>query len=349
MKIVFVLLGPNIQHYIQETITNLLYFGHASEDIAVIVDSYSQNWAVHALRQPMGRDGPSGHDIQFVHAAELEPFLQLPPSYSSPSNRERGANPSNRTFRDGFWLWTSLRFFFLEAYMRIYNVTDVFHLENDNMCYADLSHLLASIKEGSPRPDKVHITFDAPGRAIGGFLFVPSAMALARVLAQFRPEKNDMENLGRLLPGSDVEPLPIISPVAAATTATTASENPAAHEYLWRNFDKLGGVIFDAAAIGQFLGGVDPRNSPGNTRGFVNETCVIKYNVPEFRFSWQVCAFPCDSPQPSPETPPVHLYRPVLEIRAATPDAESIRIPIVNLHIHSKALYQFRGWAPMPF
>ena len=42
--------------------------------------------------------------------------------------------------------------------------------------------------------------------------------------------------------------------------------------------------IFDAAAIGQYLGGVDPRNSPGDTRGFVNETCVVNYD--KYEFTW---------------------------------------------------------------
>ena len=30
--------------------------------------------------------------------------------------------------------------------------------------------------------------------------------------------------------------------------------------------------------MGQYLSGVDPRNNPNNTVGFINETCVIKYN-----------------------------------------------------------------------
>ncbi len=36
-------------------------------------------------------------------------------------------------------------------------------------------------------------------------------------------------------------------------------------------------AIFDGAAIGQYLGGVDPINCPGDTTGFVNETCVTKW------------------------------------------------------------------------
>ena len=43
------------------------------------------------------------------------------------------------------------------------------------------------------------------------------------------------------------------------------------------NYNKFNG-IFDSAAIGQYLGGVDPKNISGNTKGFINKTCVVKYN-----------------------------------------------------------------------
>jgi hypothetical protein len=52
----------------------------------------------------------------------------------------------------------------------------------------------------------------------------------------------------------------------------------------WEKFDN---VIFDAAAMGQYVGGVDPRNIPGDTRGFVNETCVIKYCY-EGQIFWEI-------------------------------------------------------------
>ena len=50
-----------------------------------------------------------------------------------------------------------------------------------------------------------------------------------------------------------------------------------------KNFNEFNS-IFDTAAIGQYLGGVDSRNISGDTRGFVNETCVIKYDV--YKFVW---------------------------------------------------------------
>ena len=75
--------------------------------------------------------------------------------------------------------------------------------------------------------------------------------------------------------------------------------------------------IFDAAAIGQYLGGVDPRNMGGNTKGFVNETCVIKYNNYSIWFEM------VDEKK-----------KPFILI-------EEKKLPIFNLHIHSKNLKEF--------
>jgi len=59
------------------------------------------------------------------------------------------------------------------------------------------------------------------------------------------------------------------------------------------------------------VGGVDPQNTGGDTRGFVNETCVIK-NKDEGTIIWK-------------------MDKPFLRIN----DSE---IPIFNLHIHCKNL-----------
>jgi hypothetical protein len=49
------------------------------------------------------------------------------------------------------------------------------------------------------------------------------------------------------------------------------------HRYLFcRDIDRFQ-CIFDGAAFGQYIGGIDPRNSNNtNTIGFINETCVVK-------------------------------------------------------------------------
>ena len=76
-------------------------------------------------------------------------------------------------------------------------------------------------------------------------------------------------------------------------------------------------AIFDAAAIGQYLGGIDPRNQAGDTIGFVNETCVIDYS--KYTFIWKNKD---------------DLKYPYIIVN-------NKEYPIVNLHIHCKNLKIF--------
>jgi hypothetical protein len=204
----------------------------------------------------------------------------------------------DRTFRDGFWHLASARLFVLYAYLKAFHVNRCVHIENDVMVYANADTI-------HWHPDRMSSVYDCPGRVIPSVLWIPTPETLHRVLCGYDTVQNDMTNLGK----ADLERLPIFpdnwtlgsSPYDAATTAITETFP----EYSY---------IFDAAAIGQFLGGVDPRNQPGDTRGFVNETCLIKYN--HFSFVWK-------------------HGRPFLNISGHL-------FPIFNLHIHSKNLKMFK-------
>jgi hypothetical protein len=90
-----------------------------------------------------------------------------------------------------------------------------------------------------------------------------------------------------------------------------------------KNFNKYN-IIFDAAAIGQYLSGVDKRNISGDTRGFINETCVIKYNSNNFFWLRDELTL---------------LYSPYININ-------NKNIPIFNLHIHTKNLKDFMSLYP---
>ena len=75
--------------------------------------------------------------------------------------------------------------------------------------------------------------------------------------------------------------------------------------------------IFDGAAIGQFLGGIDPKNGVSKP-GFINESCL--FNPSLIKFTWEVDD--CD------RRVPYASY------------GNSIS-RINNLHIHSKNLQKF--------
>lgn len=257
---------------------------------------------------PNRRDAtPTEIFSQFVHLVAIED-LSDPFEYLKRSQMD-----------SVFLLNTSMRFFYLYAYMKKYNVSNVFHIENDVILFYNVSVLYPFLLH-SRFKDKMLIPFDSYERNIGSIVFVPHFDVLGKILALYRPECNDMQNfvsLYKQLPQC-IDSFPIF-----VLGVESGNEEI---DFVCRNFHYFGGFIFDAAAIGQYLGGVDPKNIPGNTAGFVNETCVVKYN--HYRFQWKNID---------------HVYRPILILsgRSHVIQYGELEIPIFNLHVHSKDLNKF--------
>lgn len=215
----------------------------------------------------------------------------------------------DRDFRSGFWHSASKRLFLLYHYLQKHNLESVIHLENDVLLYARLPEI---------DPTKIYLTMDAPDRCIPGILYIPNHQSLHPLIEEYDYTANDMTNMARFYHRHRAlcQTFPIIPPSSHNTTPSCYSEN----------FKSFNG-IFDAAAIGQYLGGVDPRNLPGDTRGFVNETCVVKYNA--YTFSWF---------RKNDVVIPYIVF-------------EGKHIPIYCLHIHSKRLDDFttKPSSPMNF
>jgi hypothetical protein len=149
----------------------------------------------------------------------------------------------------------------------------------------------------------MHLVMDSDHRCIPSILFIKNSQILEKYIENISLSQNDMQSLACFYKENKdlVNTLPII------------------HFGKWSNQFDLYKGIFDAAAIGQYLGGIDPRNTDKNdTSGFINETCDIKYN--NFKFIWKRNIN--------------GLYYPYLV-------NENIIVPIYNLHIHSKNLHNF--------
>ncbi len=206
----------------------------------------------------------------------------------------REVSPLDRTFRDGFWTYTSERFFVVETAMEKLALGDVVHLENDVMLYCSLDSLgprLSQMYEG------IAATFDNDARCVPGIVYFRSRNSAAALtdffVAALRQVAttpmaqgiNDMVLLGALRARgpSTIDHLPIVPPDYPSVLRSAAGHTVADAACYSRNFDSLG-LVFDAAALGQFLGGVDPRNSSGPTAGFVNESCVFDPRVLRPRF-----------------------------------------------------------------
>jgi len=203
----------------------------------------------------------------------------------------------DKNFRNGFWHLCSLRFFLLYSYINNNSLTDCIHLENDVLTYIDFNNF--------NKYNKVYATFDCESRVIPGILYIPNAKAFKPIIDQYNFNLNDMQNLAEF--SEDIiEPFPIFPIIDNQITKLT------------KNYVEFNS-IFDGAAMGQYLGGVDKRNQDGDTSGFINETCLIKYN--KYNFFW---------------IKKDKLFIPHLVVNNSL-------FRINNLHIHSKELNKFMG------
>jgi hypothetical protein len=182
---------------------------------------------------------------------------------------------ADRDFRGGFWLQTANRFMLIADLMLSLDLKNCLHLENDNVLYFDPSSKLDVFRAHA----RFAIPFDR-SRAIPGIVWYKDAQ-IARELANYIRERSDVPDFDVIRQFCDsklfdAKPLPTMSPAYAI------SKNLSIKNYC-DGYEQFGG-IFDAAAIGQYVGGVDPRNISGASRFFLNETSDL--NVSQCKVIW---------------------------------------------------------------
>jgi hypothetical protein len=199
--------------------------------------------------------------------------------------RFRRGSPFDRSFRQGFWTYTSERFFVLESLMAARNLRQIVHIENDVMLYCALDELLPRLAACYPG---IAATFDNDMRCVPGLLYIANQEAigaLTEFYLQLLPRIasagmgatiNDMAILGALRTrgARTIDHLPIVPPDYPGALCS-ASGHRAADPGSYSRHGAALGFVFDAAALGQYLGGIDPRNAPGPSHGFVNESCIF--------------------------------------------------------------------------
>ncbi len=215
------------------------------------------------------------------------------------------------SFRNGFLHLCSQRMFYLHSYMKSFNTTNVLHIENDVMLYWNII---------IPNPDKIWLVMDSSNRCIPGIMFIPDYSKLDKLILKYNYKENDMVNLSSFFYNNReiCETFPIIQKNSFYNN----------EDMFTINFDRFNDnmkVIYDGAAIGQYLGGVDPRNISGDTRGFINETCVVNYS--KYTFQWKF-------------NNELLLFQPIILIN-------NNEVLISNLHIHSKQVHRFMSMNPI--
>jgi hypothetical protein len=274
----------NFQEYILTNIAQLLRLGHT--EIYVLTNQH----LFHEFE-------PFNDILKLVDVETLEDPFDF-----------KGKSTLDKGFRGGFWFNTSARFFVIHAFMLKHGVKDVIHIENDVLLYYNVDE---EFDYGNDK--KLYIPFDTYERNIASIVYIPDADVFSKILEHYDFGKNDMYNFSEIRKRTQlIQNLPIFVEDTALSVGDALVGDALERAFVTNGFKKY---IFDAAAIGQLVGGVDPRNAAGDTRGFVNETCVIKYKE-EGEIIWrEIDGF----------------NKPFIKIFTK-------EVPIFNLHIHCKNL-----------
>ena len=231
--------------------------------------------------------------------------------------------PHSDAILDGFWRKAIERFFYIHEYMALRDLKEVVHLESDVMLYVDI----ATIKDALSEYTGIGAVFDCDTRCIPSFVYLANEQAiydLVQFLASHASDTHFDMGLLALYRNSvacgKIDNLPLIMPEYTEIHSLINGLNQrSAYPEVYTQKIDLFHSIFDAAAIGQYMGGIDPM--PGNSQpGFINETCL--FNPSKLRFEWQ-------EDEKGRKVP------------FAICNEAAYRIN--NLHIHSKRLHGFRS------
>ncbi len=231
---------------------------------------------------------------------------------------------------EAFWRYTLERFLVLDDFIQQYSLYSVFHIENDVMLYFDLSQHLSTFQ--TYYANKMATVFDCDERSVPSFVYFDNP-TVSELLAEFiaaRAHWNDTDmHLLSLFKDQNykirADHLPILIPSYADDYPLTnifkqTSKDPKPFYTCLEQFQ----MLFDAAALGQFLGGIDPILGPSKP-GFLGEASIF---LPAFfQFKWEL-----DLQQ---------RWIPYISYAGQT-------YPIANLHIHCKDLASFSSLRKIP-
>lgn len=210
---------------------------------------------------------------------------------------------SNREFRAGFWFATSNRFMLIADLMRALSLENCLHVENDVVLYFNPQEKINEFRKHA----RFAVPFDRH-RAIPGLVWYRDPQ-IASVFAEYmatRSEEPDFDVLRAFCNENQTEAKPLPTMPREYAVARGLDE----YSYCF-GCEEFNG-IFDAAAIGQYLGGVDWKNNQQNTRFFENESSDLK--VSELDITWAKNS--------------QHRY-PLISVDGA-------HVKILSLHAHSK-------------
>ena len=341
-SLVYVHIGDNIPECLYDSLYQTLLFNNNGKDVnknkvnkiyVIISESiageFINNVNKFNISELLKQDRNYNNMVEVISLEYLTEHLKKSDSFNKYTDIMRDKFPGSDKFRNGFWVSTTSRFFYIGALIELYKLENVFHIENDVIIYDNISKFFDYIEYNNNNTiksnvDWIYMVQDSPNRVIPSIMYFPNFKSINGLndfivdnLKNSREFMNDMNILGRF-------GLKKQFPCDADADADNNTINNKSN------------YIFDGAAIGQYLGGVDPSNLPdyskkpiykyvNPSKGFINETSTFKPDTCMYKKKLAISDY---------TKKPIGIY--------ICKKSNDIRINrIANLHIHSKQLYQF--------
>ena len=316
-NLVYVHVGKNLPEYFYDSLYQTLLVNHYGVKIFILVDQE----CVSVVRARIDKFNINNYfsncSFYYNNLINIIPlnvldtcFLEKEKSFQKYQSILQDKYSNIGEFRDGFWVTTTMRFFYLQAFMNIFQMENCFHIENDIMMYESFNDIMNDVYQEHGVKytlTKIWMVQDSPQRVVPSLLFVPNQNCIDN-LTEFIGETleaspyfvNDMDILGRF---PDKLVLRIIPKESGYS------------------------IVYDGAAIGQYVGGIDNRNNNTSisTVGFINETSVFKPDT-------------CEFSRRSVKTDE-HIV-PIKTLVGLSKQSRQL-FSVANAHVHCKELYKF--------
>jgi hypothetical protein len=296
LNLIYINIGP-IQNYIFDNIYNTLTISPKNVKIYILLeDIYIDNF--NNILQNF-KDDLSIENVTLIPLSILDKHSSI-----TQFNNHKYLDDNKRSlksFRDGFWIYTIKRFFYLHAFIDIFKLFNNIHIENDVILTYDLN----KIDKSFFNKKLLNIVKDTKTRCIPSFLYVYDTKILFELIEYLLKRitnvfENDMVLLG---------------------------EYDKVH-LLNNNPDSKNKYYVDGASLGQYLNGIDFKNIKDFEKLDIREQKRLKYTNQYKHFINETSDIDISKYKIEHDTTLFHIIN----------KQNSSQI-ILNIHLHSKQLY----------
>lgn len=163
---------------------------------------------------------------------------------------------SSLDFRDGLWRYSLERFFVLRQLVDTTNTDSFVHAELDQLLFR-VDEMVDSISQSGKKG--IFLPFHSPGAAVASVVYCNQTSALDSFLEYCHRAKEITNEMAALAHWSSTTRKHLVALPTLVEFSNKSSPVPNGVPLL--PAERLSGVV-DAAQLGQWVGGIDPRNVP---------------------------------------------------------------------------------------